>query len=386
MLAWLLWRLIPGNDWRDWMARCAILFSTGVISSVRFALTDLIALSLLAGSMLAVEGRRHRRATGLLGAACIGRGASLFALPALGGAPWLSRSNLRRSLPVLAVVTITTGIVCWRLGSFEPVASHLAWPFGSFLCKWQDSLDAVLHGQSLGMAWIGFAALVGVTVQSAFFLLRWREDAAWWRLGIAYIVLMCFMDDSMWRGAAGGATRLLLPLTLAFNVLARRCCASPAWLLAGNLAVAAGFSSLFLPSDPPSDMAPVRAAGFAQLSDPDGGWHEIEQSARHSWSWSRSSARLTIETWPHNAKSLSVSFSLRSLTQRTVIVRQDGQVVWSGGVNRAYTPVTIPCRVVDGRAVLDLATDTPPVQETSVPYARVLAFAIYDPFLAVSEQ
>jgi hypothetical protein len=172
---------------------------------------------------------------------------------------------------------------------------------------------------------------------------------------------------------------------LAFNVLVRRSRASPAWLLAGNLVVAAGFSSLFFPPDPPPDMAPIRAAGFAQLSDPDGSWHEFEQNARHSWSWSRSSARLNIETWPHSTKSLVVSFSLRSLEQRTVTVRQGEQVLWSGTVNRADTPVTIPCSVAEGHAVLDLATDTPPVPEAPVPYARTLAFAIYDPFLAVSE-
>jgi hypothetical protein len=385
ILVWLLWRLIPGNDWRDWIARGGILFSTGVISSVRFALTDLIALALLAASMLALESQRHRRAAGLLGAAGIGCGAALFALPALGNAPWLSRSNLRRCLPVLAVVTMATSIVCWRLGSFEVVTSHVAWPFGSFLGNWQNSLGAVLHGQSLGIAWIGFAALACITVQAAFFLLRWRGDEAWWRLGIAYVILMCFMDDSLWRGSAGGAARLLLPLSLAFNVLVRRSRASPAWLLAGNLAVAAGFSSLFFPPDPPPDMAPIRAAGFAQLSDPDGSWHEFEQNARHSWSWSRSSARLNIETWPHSTKSLVVSFSLRSLEQRTVTVRQGEQVLWSGTVNRADTPVTIPCSVAEGHAVLDLATDTPPVPEAPVPYARTLAFAIYDPFLAVSE-
>ena len=385
VLAGLSWRLIPGNDWRDWVARGGILFSTGVIASIRFALTDLIALALLAASMLALERRRHRWAAGLLGAAGIGRGAALFALPALGDPPWLSRSNVRRCLPVLALVVGSTTVVCWRFGSLGPLSTHLAWPFGSFLDKWLNSFADILQGQSLGMAWIGFVALIGITVQAAFFFRRWRVDKPWWRLGIAYVVLLCFLDDAMWRGAAGGATRLLLPLAMAFNVFARRCRASPAWLLAGNLAIAAGFSSLFFAPDPPSDMAAIRAAGFAQLSDPDGNWHAVEQSARHTWSWSRSSARLNIETWPHRAEPLVVSFALRSLTPRTVIIRQGEQALWSGAVNREYTRATFSCRLTNGHALLDLATDSPAEEEDSGPYARVLSFAIYDPLLAVSE-
>ena len=384
VLAGLLWRLIPGNDWRDWLARGGILFSTGVIASIRFALTDLIALALLAASMLALERRRHRWAAGLLGAAGIGRGAALFALPALGDPPWLSRSNVRRCLPVLALVVGSTTVVCWRFGSLGPLSTHLAWPFGSFLASWLNGFAGILGGKGLGIAWLGFVALIGLTVQAAFFIRRPHGDEPWWRLGIAYVVLMCFLDDAMWRGAAGGATRLLLPLALAFNVSARRCRASPAWLLAGNLAVAAGFSSLFFPPDPPSDMAAIRAAGFAQLSDPDN-WHEVEYSARHTWAWSQRSARLNIETWPHGAEPLVVSFALRSLTPRTVIIRQGEQVLWSGAVNRDYTRATFSCRLANGHAVLDMETDLPAVTEDSGPYARGLAFAIYDPFLAVSE-
>jgi hypothetical protein len=385
VLAALLWRLIPGNDWSDWLARGGILFSTGAIASIRFALTDLIALALLAGSMLALERRRIGWAGSLLGAAGIARGAALFALPALGEKPWLSRPNLRRCLPVLALVAVSTTVVFWHLGWSGPSNNFFAWPFGSFLDKWLNSFADIFQGQSLGMAWIGFVALISLTVQAAFFVLRWPADERWWRLGIAYVVLMCFLDDAMWRGAAGGATRLLLPLTLAFNVFARRSRASPAWLLAGNLAVATGFSSLFLPPDPPLDMAPIRAAGFAQLSDPDANWHEVEQSARHTWSWSRRSARLNIETWPHGEEPLVVSFALRSLTPRTVVIRQGEQVLWSGAINRDYTRATFPCRIANGHGFLDLATDSPAAAENSAPHARVVAFAIYDPFLALSE-
>jgi hypothetical protein len=185
-------------------------------------------------------------------------------------------------------------------------------------------------------------------------------------------------------GAAGGATRLLLPLTLAFNILARRIHASLAWLLAGNLAIVAGFFSLFLPPEAPSDMAAIRTAGFAQLTSPDNGWYQVETSARHTWAWSRGSARLDVDAWPRGANRLVISVSLRSLSPRTVVIRQGGQVMWTGTVDREYNRVTFPCSLTDGHALLDLQTDIPGVVEGSAPDKRTLAFAILDPLLSES--
>lgn len=384
-LAILLWQLIPGNDWRAWLARGGVLFSAGAIASIRFALTDLITLALLAGAMLALERRRYGWSTCLLGVAVIGRNATLLALPAVATPPWLSRSNLLRVLAVLGLITVSTTAVYWRLGLFGQFYSHVAWPFGSFMGKWADCFAAIFQGRGLGLAWIGFVAIIGITVQAVFFLRRWSIDEPWWRFGIAYAGLMCLLDDTMWRGAAAGATRLLLPLTLAFNVVARRCRVSPAWLLAGNLAVAAGFSSLFFPSDPPWDMAAIRAAGFGQLSAHDANWYDIQQSARHTWSWSRGSAGLNVEAWPHSLEQVGVAFSLRSLTPRTVVIRQGVQVLWAGAVNRDYTRAAFSCHLSDGRAFLDLSTDTPAVAEESDPYGRRFAFAIYDPLLALRD-
>src|SRR5208283_6190807 len=127
-----------------------------------------------------------------------------------------------------------------------------------------------------------------------------------------------------------------------------------------------------------------RAAGFAQLSDPDGNWSGVEQSARHAWSWSRSSARLNIETWPHDTEPLAVSFDLRSLTPRTVVIRQGDQVLWSGTADSKYTRAAFSCHLADGHALLDLATDSPAVADESGARSRVLVFAIYDPALALS--
>jgi len=383
LLAGLLWRLIPGNDWRDWVARAGILLSAGAIGSFRFALTDLIALALLAGAMLAAERRRPGWASALLGVAGLGRGAALLALPAVGSAPWTSKSNLRRWIAVVALVALSVAGLCWHLGTAKLIYADFAWPFGSLLTRWADSVTAIFSGQGLGLAWVGFISLFGFTVQIVFFLCHWENKEPWWKLGVFYAVLMCFLNDAAWMGAAGGAARLLLPLTLAFNVLVRRTRASLTWLLLGNLAVAAGLCSLFLPLEAPADMAMIRTAGYAQLNDPNNTWYWVEQSARHARAWSRGSARLDIETWPHCSRPLKASFSLHSLTPRSVIIRQGGQILWSGTVNRDYAPVTFSCQLTEGRAILDLASDEPGVTEGSGSDTRTLAFAIFDPILAL---
>jgi hypothetical protein len=53
-------------------------------------------------------------------------------------------------------------------------------------------------------------------------------------------VMMLCLGTAVWEGFPGAATRVLLPLNLAFNLLAHRVRAGLGWLLAGNLTVFAG--------------------------------------------------------------------------------------------------------------------------------------------------
>jgi hypothetical protein len=379
VLAWLLFRLLPGHDWRDWLARAGILLSAGALGSIRYGLTDLISLTLLAGAMLAFVRRRHVLTAGLLGAAGLGCGAAIVALPTIGGRPWASRRNLFQWIAVFAVVTASILSASWRLGSLWQLSIHFTEPFRGIGAKWMESISQA----DSRSGWIGLLMVTGITVQSAFFLWRWHHDEPWWRFGIAYASLMCFLDYDMWTGSAGGAMRILMPLALAFNIFARRCRASLLWLVAGNLAVLGGFFSLFYTPDLRQDMAAIRAAGSAQLSGPTGQWNEVELTLRHARTWSRGSADLKIEAWPRTLQTLLVDFSLYSLVPRTVSIRQGGQELWRGAVGRNYTRVQFSCRLTEGKANLEMATDAAAVAENSKPNARQVAFAIYDPILAV---
>ena len=80
VLAALLWRLLPVNDGRGLVAWVGLLFSAGVLGSVRFALTDLPSVILVAAALGAAERARLRTAVGWLAAAALTRETSLVAL------------------------------------------------------------------------------------------------------------------------------------------------------------------------------------------------------------------------------------------------------------------------------------------------------------------
>ncbi len=101
---------------------------------------------------------------------------------------------------------------------------------------WADASANGMHAASR----IGTLALVSIVVQAAYVLARADWKNRWWRLGAAYVALFPFLGRPLWEGQPGTAMRVMLPLTLAFNVLLIQC-DDPWWfwslLVAGNLTV-----------------------------------------------------------------------------------------------------------------------------------------------------
>jgi hypothetical protein len=79
------------------------------------------------------------------------------------------------------------------------------------------------------------AALVSLTVQAGYLVARAEPRNPWWRLGIAYAALLVSISVPVWEGDPGAATRTILPMTLAFNMLLPSTRSFWPWLLAGNL-------------------------------------------------------------------------------------------------------------------------------------------------------
>jgi hypothetical protein len=383
LLAAVLWRLLPVRDARGWIAWAGLLFSAGALASVRLALTDLAALTAIALAMLALEGGRGGRATGWLAAAGLCRETSLAAVAALwtgrgpAGLPGLA--SLRRTVLAALPLALWIAYIRWKTGPFDSGWGNFSLPFTSFIAKWGAVLSSVRSPPDPLLAWTTLLATAGLTAQgAAIALTAGRRSLAdpWWRLGAAYVAVMLVLGSAVWAGYPGAATRVLLPMSLAFAVLASRRRVPLALLLAGSLVVPAGLLCMRDTAPHPTEIAAGHAAGIAYVARAGDGWYQVERGLWHSRTWSSGGGRVDFETWPHDTRTLIVEFSTRSLVPRTVSIFQDGALVWRGAVGPSYARAAFPVRVSSGRASLDFSTDAPAVPAD--PGTRPLAFAIRD--------
>jgi hypothetical protein len=385
LLALVLWRLLPVRDARGWVAWAGLLFSAGALGSVRLALTDLPALAALALAMLAVEASRGGRAGGWLAAAALCRETSLAALPAVftdggrGPRGFLARENAARLAVAVIPLAAWMAYVRWATGPSDAGWGNFSAPFGSFVRKWGADLAAVRAHPDPILAWTTLLATAAVTVQaSTFALTSCRRSLAdpWWRLGVVYATMMLFLGWAVWDGFPGAATRVLLPMSLAFAVLSAR--RRLPWLLiiAGNLSVPAGLLCLRDTAPHPNEIAAGHAGGVAYVARAETGWYQVERTLLHSRTWSSGPGRMEVETWPHRSGSFAARMLVRSLAPRTITVTENGVLLWKGTVGPVYKPVDFPIRVQSGRAWIEFSTDAPAVQADSG--TRRLAFAVRD--------
>ena len=384
-LAALLWRLLAVQSVRGWLAWTGVLFSAGALSSVRLALPDLVALAILAGALLAAERGRRGWALGSVAAAGLTRESSLLALAGLVERPWLSRRNLARAALAVAPLAGWILYVNWRAGENSTGMYNFTWPVAGYVGKWRGVIWALLHERERLAAWATLLATVGLSVQAAFFLVHRQPGDRWWRVGAAYTALMFCLGAPVWEGLPGAALRVLLPLGLAFNVLAHRARASLVWLLAGNLTVFSGLLALgSLPHDS-RELAAARADDTACVARLGAGWYVVERSLRHTWAWSDTASRVEFTTWSRRDQAVQVEFSIRSLVPRTVAIRNDHGELWRGPVGPTKTSVTVKTLLTAGQGRLEFSTPEPAVMESPERGGRSLAFALYDARLILPE-
>jgi hypothetical protein len=378
VLAALLWRVLAVADLRGAMAWAGVLFSAGALASVRLALTDLIAATLIVGSLWAFERRRTGTALGFMAAAGLGRETALLAVWGLAERPWGSRANLRRALAAAAPLVLWLIYVRLRVGPGEVGVHNFTWPLAGLAGKAVELVRAGRGTVDPVLTAVTLLAMLGLVVQAGWILLRPALDDPWWRVGAAYVALMLCLGQPVWEGFPGAAPRVLLPLTLAFNVLAvRRRLALP-WVAAANLSVCAGVLALLEVPRDPHQLATARVGSEAVLVQSDGAWFELEHSPRHTWAWTRRGGRLTFESWPAVSRVVQVSFGLRGLTPRTVVIRERGREVWRGAVGGRVAEVSLPVRLDSGTGFLEFAADAAPVTEGAAAGGRLLGFAVYD--------
>ena len=238
LLAWWLARRYPADDWRGLAVWIAVMFTHGLLASVRMAVLDGPSLLVIALAVTLSERGRPIGSALLVGIGGLGRETNLLAAVALGGTlskprhPWLTL--VAGGFLVLAPFVLWLDYLRSVFGTVAFTSGGaVTWPFAVFADQWRGVAQVGMRGLPRHFGHV--AALLSLTVQAVYVVARAAPRNPWWRLGTAYAALMLSVASPVWEGDPGAATRAILPLTLAFNLLLPSTRSFWPWLLAGNL-------------------------------------------------------------------------------------------------------------------------------------------------------
>ena len=392
ILAWLalsvvLWDLLEVRDFRTWIAWFGVLFSAGAMFSVRRALTDLVALSFIAGALLLATRRRRVASAFSLSAAALCRETALFAAvdffrPASQVGETKGRTSsflgaMRLCMVAVAPLFVWALYVRYRVGPAQHQWGNFTWPFFGLVGQWAASLRQIMDTNDMILSVTSILALLGLTVQAVYFAVTIERENRWWRLGAAYVALMAFLSSQVWEGLPGAACRVLLPMTLAFNLLVTQRRATLAWLLMGNLSVFSGFLFVRDVEHDDSELVTQNSNSDAGIITQGPGWYGWEKSSSHLWLWSPQSAELGIAYWPQSSPSVGLQFITRTIKPAVVTLTSGEKVLWSHLVGKDPMLVSVAVPLSHGRATVAFASAGKP---SSIPGdGRLLNFEVYDP-------
>ncbi len=384
VLGVLLWRVLPVAGARAFAAWAGVMFSAGALHAVRLALTDLLAATLVTAGVALAERQRPRLGGAVLALSGLARETALAAVAALWRGPWASprawAGNALRAALVSLPLAAWMAYVRWQAGPAPQGLGNFSWPVIGWIEKWGEVFRA--YGQHPEFRWLTtttLLALAGLTVQAVFLLRRRRLEDPWWRVGATGVAMMVMLGTAVWEGHPGAATRVLLPMGVAFAVLAVRLGAGWGWIAGGGLTVFSGVLALWHVPQAQGELAAGRGADGAYLARLDTGWYGIERDGRSTWAWSGSGAKLVVETAPRDTASRTFRVKVRTIAPRPVEVHTAGEVVWRGEV--AERPAWIEFRATPrerGRFELELRSAAAPQRENDHADARALGFAVYD--------
>lgn len=340
LLAWLMLRWFPPTDWGNFFRWAGVLLSYGMCFSLAGSLVDGPSLLLIAVGIALAEVGRPWWSAAVLAVSGLGKETNVLA----GAAPAWPLGSSRRAWVeaalrgVLVILPIVLWVVVLRrwLGPNDDVGmGNFTVPFAAYFRKWADTLkDLSLDGPDI-FARSSLLMLLAVTTQFLFFVVYRRWQNPWWRVAAVYSVLMIFLGTAVWEGYPGAASRVLLPMTLAFNILVPR---SRAWwivLLLGNLTVFATLTSGHVKGPPLSyevegdrTLRVGKDTGHAVEVVFDGSWYAPERQRLDYWRWSKGPATITLRN-PHPFPILAtVSFGIRTKDARTVGLWQGNYARW----------------------------------------------------------
>jgi hypothetical protein len=222
LLAVLLTRWIPPTSARGLALWTACLFSHGMLWSVRFALLDAPSLLLTACGVWAVERGRFLLSAAIVGTAGLGRETNLLVIATQ---PFpRDRRTWMRLAAALAIAVLP--LLIWEdylrsiyRSTIFAGADQLTTPGAALRVTWMRALWAVrTEGLFSGDA-LAFALVSSLIVQAVYVLVRREYSCPWWRAAVPYVLLLLLLDRVLADPHTGAITRVLLPLTVGFNVL-----------------------------------------------------------------------------------------------------------------------------------------------------------------------
>ena len=249
VVALLLMRWFPPRDFQSFCLWFGCLFSQGAIFSVVRAVPDMPSLLLLVLAVLAVERGKTSRAAALVGLAGLAKETNLLWSAVLCGPAALRRYSWRELC--VGALLIAAPLALWMFYSWSADAAsgstmgtrNFALPFTGYLTAWGVTLSELREGPSSD-AWFKLLALTSLGTQAVVLAASRAWTSAWWRAGIATCALMVVLGPAVWHGYPDAATRVLLPMTVAFNaVLPRNRWFWPVFVL-GNLTIINGLDTL----------------------------------------------------------------------------------------------------------------------------------------------
>ena len=383
----LLWRVLPVEaGGRALLGWAAVLLASGTLASVRLALTDLAAVTLLAAALQQSEKGRSVASTVFLGLGGLARETALLGLSALLPEQRMDLRGCARRGGLILLAVLPLAGWWWYLrsaaGSSSAGTANLAWPLEGWVGRWSELVQLTRseanHWLVVG-AWLDVIAL---TVQLLYLLSHPQWRSPWWRLGALFAVLGLCLGPAVMEGLPGAAARVLLPLTLAFNVLAVRRRAALLWLVLGNLSVFGGIWSLWAPPGEPHTLSAHATWNQSYVLETDARWSVAEWNSKWRWAWCNGTGGVTFRIWPW-APQARVELQVRGVTPRSLEVWHNQKRVWQGQIGDRPQWIRLPELPVErGNLRLELRSEAPPAGEGEANTARDISFACFGARLA----
>lgn len=378
-LAWVILRWFPPDSWENFLRWLGVMFSPGVCMSVRGSLVDGPSLLLVALAVRWLEDGHRLRGGATLALAGLGKETNLLAgvalaEPAALRAPrgWL-RVGAAAALVALPLAAWMS-YIRWKFGPVGDAGmSNFTLPLAGLAEKWA-SVFADFAESLRTRHRAAFAATLGVTVQMLFFLLWRRPEKIWWRVGAAFALLGVFIGTPVWEGYPGAFTRVLLPMTLAFNVLVPRGRAWLAVLLLGNLGVYASLRHFNLPSAFPLVYV-ERVALSAVPFVADAAWEIPDGAGRKRGSWVAGDGVLRFRNRTGQPLHVTLTGEVRAAAAGRQLAIGDGQTTWwSNPISQRPAAFAMTRIMPPGETALHFRTDRP--AERVPARARPVAFRV----------